>query len=112
MNPESWNLQILEAGYLILDGQSEDGMKLYETLEKPRGDAEFWEIMQAWFFAASKQHDKFYVQFERALSLSRSTDILEWIDQDPDLDIYREQEKFKAVVEKHRLRLTGAKVSR
>jgi len=109
MNSESWNLQILEAGYLVLDGQTEAGQRLFESLEKPRGDVDFWEIMQAWYFAATKQHDKFYVQLERALSITRSTNILEWIDQDPDLDIYREQEKFKALVEKHRLRLTGAK---
>ena len=109
INPESWNLHILEAGYLILNGERDEGMKLYDTLEKPRADEEFWDIMQAWFFAASAQRDKFYPQFEKALSQAHSTRILEWIDQDPDLDVYRNEEEFKAAVEKHRKRLLGEK---
>ncbi|HYG76922.1 MAG TPA: tetratricopeptide repeat protein [Planctomycetota bacterium] len=105
INPESWNLHIMEAGYLIFAGKREEGMKLYETLEKPRADVEFWEIMQTWFMAASQQREKFYTQFERALSLARSPRILEWIEQDPDLDVYRNETEFKDLVAKHRPRL-------
>ena len=109
INPESWNLQILEAGYLILNGQREEGQKVYATLEKPRGDVEFWAIMQAWFMAASRNREKFYIEFEHALQTARDTQILEWIDQDPDLDVYRKDEEFKALVEKHRDRLHRSK---
>lgn len=109
INPESWNLHILEAGYMILNGQREEGMKLFETLEKPRADEEFWDIMQAWFFAASTQREKFYAAFEKALTKAHSTRILEWIDQDPDLDVYRNEEEFKTLVEKNRKRLVGEK---
>ena len=105
INPESWNLQILEAGYRVLNGEREEGMKLFDTLERPRGDVEFFEIMLAWFYAASAQREMFFKQFEHALSASRNTQIFEWIDQDPDLDIYRKEEDFKMLVEKHRKRL-------
>jgi len=105
INPESWNLHIMEAGYLIFNGQRDEGMTLYKTLEMPRGDVEFWEIMQAWFMAASQQRDKFYAQFERAMAQARSPRILEWIDQDPDLDVYRSEKEFKDLVQKHRGRL-------
>ena len=107
INPESWNLQVIEAGYLVLNGQREEGLKLFEAVQRPRGDADFYEIMQTWFFAVSKQREKFYPQFEKALAGARSTRILEWIDQDVDLDVYRQEPDFKALVEKHALRLRG-----
>ena len=67
LNPESWNLLILQAGYLIADGQMERGMNQYETLERPRADEEFWEIMQSWFWAAVPgTRRSFYLQFTRA----------------------------------------------
>ncbi|MCY3017766.1 MAG: tetratricopeptide repeat protein [Planctomycetota bacterium] len=105
LNPESWNLQMIEAGYQVLDGQREKGLELYAKIERPRGDVEFYDIMQAWFHAVSQQREGFYKHFEYALSHARSTSILEWIDQDVDLDVYRNENEFKALVEKHRARL-------
>jgi tetratricopeptide (TPR) repeat protein len=108
-NPESWYLQILQAGYLIFDGQTERGQKLYDTLEKPHGDVEFWEIMQSWFWTQTQNREKFYPQFERALDTARSPRILEWVDQDPDLDFVRGETKFKELIDKHRARLNSTK---
>ena len=109
LNPESWNLQILQAGYLIADGQKERGMNLYETILRPRADEEFWEIMQSWFWAQCQECDEFYTQFEHALETARSPRIMEWVDQDPDLDFLRADEEFKTLVDKHRARLMGKK---
>jgi regulator of sirC expression with transglutaminase-like and TPR domain/Flp pilus assembly protein TadD len=107
INPESWNLHILEAGYLVLNGNRDEGMQLYSTLEKPHGEVEFWLIMQAWFRAATGQREQFYDCFETALKEARSTSILEWIDQDPDLDPFRSETRFQTLVRDHRARLTN-----
>lgn len=109
LNPESWNLQILKAGYLIADGQKERGMELFETLERPRADEEFWEIMLAWFWAECKERDEFYLQFEHALETVKSPRIMEWVDQDPDLDFLREELRFQELILKHRARLMDKK---
>ncbi|HTL51587.1 MAG TPA: transglutaminase family protein [Planctomycetota bacterium] len=107
INPESWNLQVIEAGYMVLNGEKEAGQKKFEAVERPHGDVDFFEVMQTWFFAVSHQREKFYTQFEKALSTSHSTHILEWIDQDVDLDVYRAEPEFKALVEKYAPKLRG-----
>ena len=106
-NPESWNLKVIKAGYLVLHGQRETGLTLFATVQKPRGDQQFWNIMQAWFYAVSKQRDKFYQAFDFALSASKSPRILTWLEQDVDLDHYRDEQAFKDLVQKHRKRLIG-----
>ena len=107
LNPESWNLQMLEAGYLVLNGSRDDGIAHFAKIQRPQGDVEFFDVMNAWFYAVSRQRDKFYPAFEHALEQSHSTHILEWIDQDVDLDEYRKEPEFKALVEKHGARLRG-----
>jgi tetratricopeptide (TPR) repeat protein len=107
LNPESWNLQMLEAGYLVLNGQRDDGLAAFSKIQRPQAAVEFFDIMNAWFYAVSQQRDKFYPAFEQALAESQSTHILEWIDQDVDLDVYRNEAEFKALVEKHGIRLRG-----
>jgi tetratricopeptide (TPR) repeat protein len=107
INPESWNLQMIEAGYMVLDGDKDAGLKKFAAIQEPRGDSEFFRIMNAWFYAVSKQREKFYDAFEKALSASRSTHILEWIDQDVDLDVYRNEPQFRTLLEKHGTRLKG-----
>ncbi|MCZ7645722.1 MAG: hypothetical protein M5U26_10630 [Planctomycetota bacterium] len=107
INPESWNLQTIEAGYLVLNGQRDEGLKLFAAVKEPRADKEFYEIMVSWFYAVSRQREKFYAAFETALKNTRGTHILEWIDQDVDLDVYRNEPEFKTLVETHRKRLVG-----
>jgi tetratricopeptide (TPR) repeat protein len=107
LNPESWNLRVIEAGYLVLNGQREEGLAAFAKVQRPRGDAEFFEIMVAWFYAVSAQREKFYAQLARALDLSNSTHILVWIGQDVDLDPYRNEPEFKALVAKATARLQG-----
>ena len=107
LNPENWGLQILQAGYLVADGQRERGMELFETLDRPRGEEDFCDVMNAWFWAACHEPADFYMQFEHALECTSSPHILEWVDQDPDLDFLREDDRFKELVNKHRARLMG-----
>jgi tetratricopeptide (TPR) repeat protein len=105
LNPEHWGLQCLEAGYLVLNGRREEGMRKFAALGAPRGEAEFHQIMRAWFCAVSRQREAFYLEFTKALESARTTGILEWIDQDVDLDAHRNEPEFKALVEKHAARL-------
>ncbi len=107
INPESWYLAVLESGFLVALGQKEQGMKQFVAIEKPRAEEEFWEIMQAWFYAETRQKQVFFKQFAKAFEIARSSRILEWVDQDPDIDVYRNEPEFQAIVEKHRARLTG-----
>jgi tetratricopeptide (TPR) repeat protein len=107
LNPESWNLQVIEAGYLVLNGQREEGLAAFAKVQRPRGDAEFYEDMVAWFYAVSQQRKRFYVQFERVLELANSTHVLVWIEQDVDLDVYRNEPEFKNLVAKATARLQG-----
>lgn len=104
-NPESWALQILKAGYLVADGQRARGIELFETLEDPRAEQEFCDVMHAWFWASCLEREEFYLAFEHALNRATSPQIFEWVDQDPDLDFLREDKKFKTLVRKHRARL-------
>jgi len=110
LNPEEWSLKILKAGYLVLDGQREEGLALFAKIkdEKPRGREEFYNDMIAWFCAVSEQREKFYHAFTYALDHAKSTYVLHWIDQDVDLDVYRDEPEFKALVAKHRARLLGS----
>ncbi|MCX7806489.1 MAG: hypothetical protein N3A38_15080, partial [Planctomycetota bacterium] len=107
INPESWNLKMIEAGYMVLKGQREEGIRRFEEIQRPRGDVEFYESMVAWFYAVSRQRDKFYAQLEKALTIAHSTHILVWIEQDEDLDHYRNEPEFKELVARHRDRLLG-----
>jgi tetratricopeptide (TPR) repeat protein len=109
LNPESWSLKIINAGYLVLNGQVEEGEALFARIkdEKPRGREEFYNIMIAWFYAVSEQREQFYAAFTHALEQSRTVGVLHWIDQDVDLDIYRNEPEFQALVRKHRARILG-----
>jgi tetratricopeptide (TPR) repeat protein len=107
INPESWNLQMLEAGYLVLSGKRDEGLARFAKIERPVGDVQFFDCMNAWFYAVSKQRDKFYSAFAHSLEEASSTNVLEWIDQDVDLDVYRNEPEFKALIEKHAPRLRG-----
>ena len=63
--------------------------------------------MLAWFQAARGDRDAFYAQFAKVLTLARDPQVLTWIKQDVDLDTYREEPEFKALVRAARKRLLG-----
>ncbi len=107
LNPEKWNVTVLKAGYLCLAGKMEEGKALYATVAQPRVDAEFWFIMQAWFSAVTAQREDFYRLFALALEKSNSEHVLTWVDQDVDLDPYRNDAEFQRLIALHRARLLG-----
>lgn len=109
VNPESWNLQVLKAGYLCLSGRMDEGKALFATVKAPRADAEFWANMQAWFCAVSGQREEFYRRFAAALASAHSERVLNWIEQDVDLDRYRGEAEFQQLLDEHRPRLLGEK---
>jgi tetratricopeptide (TPR) repeat protein len=111
LNPESWNLQMLEAGYLMLDGQREAAQPIRAAIVKPRAEEEFWASMEAWYLAVSGDRDGFLKKLSVALETSNSLDTLQWIDQDEDLDPYRKDAEFIALIKHHRQRLGAASAS-
>jgi tetratricopeptide (TPR) repeat protein len=108
-NPESWNSKVLKAGYLCHAGHVDEGKALFATIEKPRDEISFWLDMQAWFFAVSGQKAEFYKAFAEALRVSDSEHILLWIEQDEDLDQFRNEPEFRTLVDEQRARILGEK---
>ncbi len=109
INPESWNLHMLEAGYLILIGQRAAGEALRAQVVKPRGEEELWLTMEAWYLAVVDNRDGFFAKLTELLERSDTVDTLIWIDQDEILDRYRKDPRFIDLLRIHRERL-GARV--
>ena len=105
LNPESWNLQMLEAGYLMLAGKREEAAAIRATIVKPRGEEEFWCSMEAWYLAVSGERDGFLGKLTEVLEQTHSLATLIWIDQDEDLDPYRTDTRFIELLRLHRQRL-------
>jgi tetratricopeptide (TPR) repeat protein len=105
INPESWNLQMLEAGYLVLIGQRAAGEALRAQVVKPRGDEELWLTMEAWYLAVIENRDGFFAKLTELLERSDTVDTLIWIDQDEILDPYRKDPRFVELLRIHRQRL-------
>jgi tetratricopeptide (TPR) repeat protein len=108
INPESWNLLVIKAGYLVLAGRREEGLRLFATVTEPRADRVFWLNMNAWFHSVCGDRERFYPAFERALAAADGTGTLIWIDQDVDLDTFRGETRFQDLLRQHRERILGA----
>lgn len=107
LNPESWNTRLILAGYLIRNGQDEEGWKMFETVEAPRVDPTFYETNLAWFYGSVGRKKEFLEHLDQALRLSETPSILNYIKTEVDFDRYREDPDFQALVERHRKRLLG-----
>jgi tetratricopeptide (TPR) repeat protein len=107
INPESWNLRLIEAGYLFQGGHREEGLRRFAATKPPRGDVEFYQGMLAWFYAKTLQREQFYRHFEFALIGANSLHTLVWVDQDEDLDPFRKEPEFAKLVEAQRRRILG-----
>lgn len=105
LNPESWNLQMIEAGYLMLAGKPEEAATIRAAIVKPRGEEEFWRSMEAWYLAVSGDRDGFLGRLKDVLEQTDSLDTVIWIDQDEDLDPYRQDPRFVDLLRIHRQRL-------
>ena len=107
-NPESWHTRLALAGYLIRAGQAREGWQQFEKVKKPRGNHESYHANLAWFHAAVGNKDELMSHLDKALTLSTSPHILIYIRAEVDFDPYRADPAFKALLEKHRPRLTAA----
>lgn len=108
INPESWNVQMLEAGYLVLSGRRAEGLAKRARIAEPHADREFWMCMQTWFLAVCGERERFYVSFAETLAAANSQSVLIWIEQDTDLDPYRTEPTFQRLLATHRARLGSA----
>lgn len=105
LNPESWNLQMIEAGYLMLAGRREEAAAIRTAIVKPRGEEEFWRSMEAWYLAVSGDRDGFLGKLGEVLEQTNTLDTIVWIDQDEDLDPFRADARFIDLLRIHRQRL-------
>jgi tetratricopeptide (TPR) repeat protein len=106
-NPEEVHYQNMEAGMLVLAGQREEGRRRFDAIRPPRTNLSSYETNRAWFLAVWGDREEFYPQFEKALTLAHSPAILSWIAEDDDLDAYRQDERFIALVAAAKMRLLG-----
>ena len=109
MNPESWHTRLVLAGYLIRAGQAEEGWRVFRTVQKPRGNHDAYHTNMAWFYASAGKKREFLDHLDKALALSTTPRILSYIRTEVDFDRYRDAPDFKALIEKHRRRLSGEK---
>jgi len=107
MNPESWFTRLVLAGYLIRAGHADEGWRVFRTVRKPRGDHDRFHTNMAWFYASAGKKHEFLDHLAKALALSTTPHILSYIRTEVDFDRYRTDPDFKALIEKHRRRLTG-----
>jgi regulator of sirC expression with transglutaminase-like and TPR domain len=107
-NPEESYFANMQAGLLVTAGRREEGRKLFDAISAPRTGLETYETNRAWFFAVWGDRAEFYPQFEKAMGLATDPSILSWIAEDDDLDPYRAEPRFHAIVEACRDRLLGA----
>ena len=75
-------------------------MKFFATIENRISSDGNLAINLAWFHAVAGQKDAFYQALERALKLARLNTLV-WIDQEVDIDAYRDDERFKTLVAKY-----------
>jgi hypothetical protein len=94
------NIELIIAGYLIHNGQKEEGIRMFEAI-KPQLLRDAFAINLAWFYAVADQKDNFYKDFERALQVNAER-TLEWVDQEVDINKYRNEERFKSLLAKYR----------
>jgi len=107
-NPESWNIRLILAGYLIRAGREADGWKAFKTVKKPRVSEDLYETNLAWFYGSIGRKAEFLEHLDRALALATGPHILNYIQTEVDFDRYRQDADFQQTVEKHRARLAGA----
>jgi tetratricopeptide (TPR) repeat protein len=105
--PDNYALKLAEAGLLAASGKTEEGQKAFEKIGNPPGEPEAYNLITAWYYAVSKQKDKFFPQFEKALAQTGSLNALAELEEDPDLAPFRDDPKFKELMDKQRQRLRG-----
>jgi hypothetical protein len=94
-------IELVTAGYLIHNGQRDEGLQRFAALEPQLQPRDSFIINIAWFNAVADRKAEFYEAFERSLQTHPQQTLL-WIDQEVDIDKYRNEERFKQLVAKAR----------
>lgn len=92
------NIQLAIAGYLIHLGRRDEGMEIFEGIRAHVESNLSLATNLAWFRAVAGPEKEFYKALERALSQSPNHNVLNWIDQEVDLDQYRDDVRFKELL--------------
>lgn len=106
-NPEDSYFANMQAGLLVTAGRRAEGRAVFDAITPPRTGLETYETNRAWFFAVWGDRAEFYPQFEKAMTMATDPSILSWVAEDDDLDAYRDEPRFRAIVEACRRRLLG-----
>jgi hypothetical protein len=99
---ETLGIELIIAGYLIHDGKREAGMQRYEAIKARLQPRDSYITNIAWFSAVADRKDDFYEALERSLKVAPQQTQL-WIDQEVDIDKYRDEERFKTLVQRSRI---------
>lgn len=92
-------LDLVTAGYLYHAKQTADAAELFARVLPIVETDDNYTSNLAWFYAVSGDKEKFYEKFERALAIN-PRQALDWAEAEADLDRYRGEERFKALVER------------
>jgi hypothetical protein len=94
---QATEIEIIIAGYLIHNGQRDEGIRRFAGLQPRLQPRDEFITNIAWFDAVADKKAEFYEAFERSLEVNRDA-TLTWIDQEVDIDKYRNEERFKQLV--------------
>ncbi len=96
------SIDLITAGYHIHNNERDKGLGLFDSI-KDKLLSDGFSVNLAWFYAVAERKIDFYREFERSLQVNTER-TLEWVTQEVDIDKYRNEERFKAMVAKYRAR--------
>ncbi|MCW8133241.1 MAG: tetratricopeptide repeat protein [Planctomycetota bacterium] len=100
-NPESFFTQVILAGLYERSGDKAKGRAYFATIEEPRDDKITWYCALVWYYANIKEEGLMTKNMEKALALDGSGHVYHYFVREPDLDPYRKNEAFAALMKKH-----------
>lgn len=92
-------LDLVTAGYLYHAKQTDAAAELFARVQPIVETDDNYTINLAWFYAVSGEKEKFYAKLERALA-NHARQTLDWAEAEADLDRYRNEERFAALVKR------------
>lgn len=96
-------IDLIIAGYLVHAGRRTEGIQRFESLGSKLQPRDKYITNIAWFYAVTDQKASFYEALEQALNVNRQP-TLAWIDQEVDIDKYRDELHFKQLVTNARVK--------
>jgi hypothetical protein len=94
-------IELVTAGYLIHNGQRDEGIGRFEALRPRLQPIDNFITNLAWFYSVADRKADFYDALARSLQVDRQATLV-WIDQEVDINKYRDEERFKQLVQRAR----------